>query len=406
MNLKEQRQVIECGAFCTRGWKEGRRREEGGAKRGQRTRGGQASLFHFASPSSLPSHHPSRPARPPPPALDRYRVDCCLTPPRDPHTSHRSAPRVRPFSSPLPLFFISSHLIAMRSLVVAAVLAGAASLASAASTSVMLYRHANIDKVTSRAARNVAVSLMGGSDTHKKGKRGESGPRMPSRARRRAGVHTGGRAQGASTPHPPAVHPALGLGQACYFHRRRALGRAGPGRPSAGGGHLSPMGRSKGESERGKRERIGPTRRRPRARERAPLAPCPHRPGLPRPAAFVAARRTFVSPANVTEAGARWVARSRKKRASSRKPAPSHDAPQARGRGRALAPPRPDPPPPPASHTFSPPPSSFLLLSSISSPSTTAPLSWAPRPSSTPAASTPAPPTPGCPRARVPTRRA
>lgn len=58
----------------------------------------------------------------------------------------------------------------MRSLVVAAVLAGAASLASAASTSVMLYRHANIDKVTSRAARNVAVSLMG--VTHTKKERG------------------------------------------------------------------------------------------------------------------------------------------------------------------------------------------------------------------------------------------
>ena len=32
-------------------------------------------------------------------------------------------------------------------------------MASAASTSVMLYRHSNIDKVTSRAARNVAVSI-------------------------------------------------------------------------------------------------------------------------------------------------------------------------------------------------------------------------------------------------------
>jgi hypothetical protein len=47
----------------------------------------------------------------------------------------------------------------MRSLIVAAFLAGAASMASAASTSVMLYRHSNIDKVTSRAARNVAVSI-------------------------------------------------------------------------------------------------------------------------------------------------------------------------------------------------------------------------------------------------------
>ena len=248
---------------------------EGGAAKGGR-RGEEGAedarrpglTFSFRLSPSLPSHHPSRPARPPPPALDRYRVDCCLTPPRDPHTSHRSAPRVRPFSSPLPLFFISSHLIAMRSLVVAAVLAGAASLASAASTSVMLYRHANIDKVTSRAARNVAVSLMGGSDTQKKERGVRAGLACLAARGRRAGVHTGGRAQGASTPHQPAVHPVLGLGHASFFHRRRELGRAGPGRPSAGGGHLSPMGRSKGERARQARAHRPDPSASPRARAR------------------------------------------------------------------------------------------------------------------------------------------
>jgi hypothetical protein len=64
----------------------------------------------------------------------------------------------------------------MRSLVAAALLAGAASVASAASTSVMLYRHSNIDKVTSRAARNVAVSSASGRERGgRERKRGRKG---------------------------------------------------------------------------------------------------------------------------------------------------------------------------------------------------------------------------------------
>ena len=119
---------------------------------------------------------------------------------------------------------------------IAAVLAGAASLASAASTSVMLYRHANIDKVTSRAARNVAVSLMGGSDTQKK-ERGESGPRMPSRARAARGRAHGREGPGGEYAPPASRSPRTRTWSCMLFpsperagagEARKAVGRGRP----------------------------------------------------------------------------------------------------------------------------------------------------------------------------------
>jgi hypothetical protein len=119
--------------------------------------------------------------------------------------------------------------MSLRALLFATLLAAAAVCASAGTTSVMLYRHSTLDKVTSRAARNVAVSFVGVGGREGEGGtdwRGANSPRMRASL---AGVARGEKraTAAASHAHHTLSAPSMGLPMPTSPIARAGTGRQG-----------------------------------------------------------------------------------------------------------------------------------------------------------------------------------